>query len=156
MSEVRRLEPLPTAKVTAVWTTIASFVGIGLYYALLLTLYGLGQFNTLISLPHGAATFLGFAVNAAGLVMSGLVTLVTVPIFAGLGVFAAGLVGAWLYNRVADSVGGVELTLEQAAKADGSASGSGPSSGTGQATTPDPVLSQAETEEAEEPLRPNP
>lgn len=42
----------------------------------------------------------------------GVVGIIVLPIFYGVTMFLAGLIGAWIYNLIASWVGGVKLQLE--------------------------------------------
>lgn len=96
---LRRIEPMSLAKVYAVIYAV-----IGLLFGLPMACLSAMMGSMVGSSDYGdaGAAFGGF----------GLASIIVIPLFAAVAGFIGGLVTAFIYNLVADRVGGVELEFE--------------------------------------------
>lgn len=97
MKKVRKFRVLSVAKVAGV-----------IYAALGLLFIPVAFIVIAAGLTQGGA-------SGVGGVMGGVVLAVVAPVFYGAMGFVMGGLSAWIYNLVADRVGGIELLLEDVA-----------------------------------------
>ena len=91
---LRRIEPLSFAKIAGLLYAVMGFIG--------------GLFMWMFS---GVMSGIGGAEMDAFAAFFGMGALITLPILYGIMGFIFGFIGAWLYNLVADRIGGIEVDL---------------------------------------------
>jgi len=94
MTVIKRVGVLSVAKVQAIIMAVFGLI-VGVIYAFAGAVFG---------------AMMGSAGLGAGL---GFAAIIILPIFYAVIGFISGAIGAWLYNLVANWIGGVELDLEK-------------------------------------------
>lgn len=99
---IKRIDPVSVAKIAAVIYAVIGFLIGGIFS--LLAVFGLALTGS--QNPYGSGTMsplIGGAIGIGAVIVS--------PILYGIMGFIFALIGAWIYNMVAASVGGIQIEV---------------------------------------------
>jgi hypothetical protein len=108
---IRRIGILSLAKLQAV---IMALVGLifGILYGFFFVV--LGAVSYVRPVPTGGGAVMVSGRGGGGLAVIGLLMVILIPILYGLAGFAAGALGALIYNVAAGMMGGLEIDVDEA------------------------------------------